>query len=99
MGHVLDDVNLTELLEMCEISGLWWVERTWSREDIYDALENGSEPRVTTMIRKRAAMEKHIRSNHRRLRTQLDCDGKCTTCMYPELFIHRHWLGFKDDML
>lgn len=98
--HVLDSVNLTELIEMCRSAGLGNLGRHTSRSDLYDALENDNVSDVCNLEDMRVLMEAHINARFRRLRTQLPCPkGRCTTFGCPDLVVQRCWVGMKDDML
>ena len=95
--HVLDNVNLTELVEMARRAELGNSIR--ARDDLYNALENGEvTPCPLTAIRVR--MQAHIMKNYRRLRTQLPgCTGECLTFGCPDLIVQRCWAGSKKEML
>ena len=95
--HVLDNVNLTELVEMARKAELGNTRRV--REDLYAVLEDGdTAPCPLEKIRKR--MQAHIKKNYRRLKTQLPgCTGECSTYGCPDLIVQRCWLGSKDEML
>jgi hypothetical protein len=100
MSHVLDEVNLTELLTMCRRNELYHVNRGWSREAIYEALDTGRQGDDRCRVQqKRELVQKHIEENRVALRTQLDCPGKCATCLCPEIVIQTRWFQYKDNIL
>ena len=95
--HVLDNVNLTELVEMARKAELGNSRR--DRDDLYDALENG-EVTPCSLEAIRVRMQSHIKKNYRRLKTQLPgCTGECMTFGCPDLIVQRCWAGSKDEML
>ena len=95
--HVLDNVNVTELVEMARKAELGNSRR--DREDLYAALEDG-EVTPCPLDPIRARMQAHIKKNYRRLKTQLPgCTGECTTFGCPDLIVQRCWSGSKDEML
>ena len=100
MAHPLDEVNLSELIELCRKAGLGNVGRNTPREDIYEALEFDSEVAPCPLEEKRERMDAHIQKNYRRLRTQLPgCNGKCVSYGCPDLIVQRCWMSFKEDLL
>lgn len=100
MKHVLDSVNLTELIEMCREAGLGNLSRFSTRQELYDALEFDEISAECPLEEKRVLMEGHIQARFRRLRTQLPCPkGRCITFGCPDLVVQRCWAGMKDDML
>jgi hypothetical protein len=95
--HVLDNVNLTELVEMARKAELGNSVR--DRESLYAALEDGEVVRCP-LDKIRSRMQAHIKKNYRRLKTQLPgCTGECTTYGCPDLIVQRCWAGSKDEML
>jgi len=99
VGHPLDQLNLTELIQLCREAGLGSVGRATPREQVYAALDEGARADCP-LEERRETMEAHIRANYRRLRTQLPgCNGKCTTFGCPDLIVQRCWNGLKDDIL
>ena len=100
MSHPLDQVNTSELVEMCRNAGIGNFGRNTPREELYEALEEGTLPKTCPLEEKRSIMEKHIKKNYRRLRTQLPgCDGKCRSFGCPDIIVQRCWTGFEDDII
>lgn len=98
--HPLDEVNLSELIELCRSAGLGNYGRDTPREDLYAALEDEGEFDPCPLDEKRERLEAHIQKNYRRLRTQLPgCNGKCVSYGCPDLIVQRCWMSSKDDML
>jgi hypothetical protein len=94
----LDNVNLTELIELARKTGSGNPGRTLGREGLYEILDGAAA--TDPLEEKRALMEKHIAQNWRRLRTQLPgCNGKCTRFGCPDIIVQRCWGGFKNDLL
>lgn len=99
MNHPLDDVNLTELIQIARSAGLGSVGRQMPREEIVAMLE-GAAPEPCPLEAKRRRMEAHIQKHFRSLRTQLPCkDGKCVSFGCPDIIVQRCWDGFKDHIL
>lgn len=100
MAHELDNVNLTELIQMARSAGLGNVGRNLPREDIIAMLEGTRKPKVDPIEPQRVRMEAHIRKHFQSLRTQLPCpQGRCTTFGCPDIIVQRCWAGFKDHIL
>ena len=98
MSHPLDEVNLTELVQMARSAGLG--NSLPSRDAIIEALDYGEETPLCPQEERRELMEAHIHKNFTRLRTQLpNCNGKCVTFGCPAMVVVRCWEGFKEDML
>jgi hypothetical protein len=98
----IDDLNRTELVEMCRAAGLGSVGRTQDHEQIYAVLEGTADPSEIEcpLEGKRKMMQQHIEKNWRRLRTQLPgCTGKCVSYGCPNIIVQRCWKGFDGDIL
>jgi hypothetical protein len=100
MSHPLDKVNLTELLQLGREGEVGNIGRQLPRSEIYKSLEEGEPEHDCPLEEKRVRMQRHIKKNYRRLRTQLPgCTGKCQTYGCPDLVVQKCWENAKGDML
>ena len=98
MSHPLDEVNLTELVQMARAAGLGNI--TADRDAIIEALEHGEPGEPCLLEERRELMQEHIHRNFDRLRTQLpNCNGKCVTFGCPAMVVVDCWEKFRKDML
>lgn len=98
--NILDSLNRTELVELARSCGLGNIGRAYSRSLLAEMLVEGEYVDPDKLQRWRTAMERHIKKNKNRLRSQLPgCNGQCTTYGCPDLIVTRCWDGFKDDMV
>lgn len=108
MRHPLEDVNLSELIQMARSAGVGNLGRNLSRTEIIRMLDEGLPAGLSLghvaaecpLDVKRRRMEAHIQRHFRSLRTQLPCkSGKCVGHGCPDVIVHRCWGGFEEDML
>jgi hypothetical protein len=96
----MDDINKSELIQVAREEGLGNLSRANSREALLDALEGGDIPQECRLEEQRDTMERHIKRNWRRIRTQLPtCDGTCTTFGCPDAIVLGCWLKFRNEIL
>ncbi len=94
------EVNRTELQKILREKSGANPFREAARLKIEDAIEADGEVPLCPLTAQRDEMERHIRKNYRRLRTQLPgCNGRCTSYGCPNIIVMRCWNGIKDDIL
>lgn len=96
----MDDTNKSELIQISREEGLGNLSRGNSSAALMDALMGEDAPQSCPLEEQRETMERHIKRNWRRIRTQLPaCDGTCTTFGCPDTIVLGCWLKFRNEIL
>jgi hypothetical protein len=96
----MDNINKSELIALARAEGMGNLSRRNSRETVLNSLEGEGDPEPCPLEENRETMERHIKRNWRRIRTQLPaCDGTCTTFGCPDAVVLGCWLKFKREIL
>lgn len=99
MSHPLDDINLTELVQMARSAGIGNIGRQTPHTELIEVIE-GADAVPCVLEPQRVRMESHIQKHFRSLRTQLPCrEGKCSSFGCPDIIVQRCWDGFKEHIL
>ena len=94
------EINKSELVELLREDGLGSVSRANSRDLLEEALDDDVELEECPLEERRTSMQRHIKRNWRRIRTQLPrCNGKCETFGCPDAIVIGCWFRFKDEIL
>jgi hypothetical protein len=97
MSH---EMNRTELIELLREDGLGNVSRANKMDLLEIALDTDVDLEQCPLEERRASMQRHIKRNWRRIRTQLPrCNGKCETFGCPDAIVIGCWFRFKDEIL
>jgi hypothetical protein len=95
-----DEFNKSELIELLREEGHGNISRGNGIPRLIAALEDEEDPEPCPLEGRRSTMEKHIRRNWTRIRTQLPrCNGKCTVFGCPDAIVIGCWLRFKDEII
>jgi|SaaInlStandDraft_5_1057022.scaffolds.fasta_scaffold00033_22 hypothetical protein len=95
-----DEINKSELIDIAREEGLGNLSRGSSSAAVLDALEGGEVPENCRLDEHRETMERHIKRNWRRIRTQLPtCDGTCVTFGCPDTIVLGCWAKFRNEIL
>jgi hypothetical protein len=97
MSH---ELNKTELIAILRNEGFGNISRANGIPRLTSALEGDEEAQPCPLEERRTKMERHIRRNWTRIRTQLPyCNGKCTQFGCPDAVVVGCWLRFKDEII
>lgn len=96
----MDEINKSELVELAREDGLGNLSRGNPSASLLEALEGGDVPENCRLDEQRETMQRHIKRNWRRIRTQLPtCNGTCTTFGCPDAVVLGCWLKFRNEIL